>query len=155
MAARGFSWTSPGRLQGMGVLAKVWPDTYKEWLRRVRSGLCDFGLSYCPPMPLTRYPIRSGCASEMDLPTSIYVSMVCRWRPPVWQSAQDTIIFFLGPARPRQPSQLSPASQAAFFNITFNFFLEPARPVMYVAHNACMGCAAIGNTSSTHVSQSC
>ena len=154
MAARGVAWTSPGRRQGMGVLAKVWPDTYKEWLRRVRSGLCDFGLSNCPPMPLTRYPIRSGCASEMALPTSIYVSMVCRWRPPVWQSTQDTIIFFLGPTRPRQPSQLSPASHAAFFNITFNFFLEPTRPVMDFARNACTGCAAVGNTSFTNLSQS-
>ena len=50
------SWTSPGRLQGMGVLAKVWPDTYKEWLRRVRSGLREFGPSNFPPVPLTRYP---------------------------------------------------------------------------------------------------
>ena len=119
-----------------------------------------FVISVCQIVRLCSYqiPIRSGCASEMALPTSIYVSMVCRWRPPVWQSTQDTIIFFnfLGPARPRQPSQLSPASQAAFFNITFNFFLEPARPVMDFARNACTGgSAAVGNTSSTHVSQSC
>ena len=104
-----------------------------------------FVISVCQIVRLCSYqiPIRSGCASEMALPTSIYVSMVCRWRPPVWQSAQDTIIFFLGPARPRQPSQLSPASQAAFFNITFNFFLEPARPVMDFARNACTGGGAL------------
>ena len=27
------------------MFAKVRPDTYNEWLRRVRSGRCDFGLS--------------------------------------------------------------------------------------------------------------
>ena len=36
-----------------------------------------------------------------------------------------------------------------------NFFLGPARHVMDFARHACAGCAAVGNTSSTHVSQSC
>ena len=27
------------------MIAKVRPDTYNAWLRRVRSGRCDFGLS--------------------------------------------------------------------------------------------------------------
>ena len=123
-----FSWTSPGRLQGMGVLAKVWPDTYKEWLRRVRSGLYDFGLSDCPPMPLTRYPIRSGCASEMALPTSIYVSMVCRWRPPVWQSAQDTIISSLGRLGPASPASSAQQAKPHFSTLRLTSSLSQRGP---------------------------
>ena len=53
-------------------------------------------------------PIRSGFGeSEMAIPTSVYVSMVNQWKLPVWQSPQDNINVFLGPARPRQPSKPS------------------------------------------------
>ena len=105
-----------------------------------------FVISVCQIVRLCSYqiPIRSGCASEMALPTSIYVSMVCRWRPPVWQSAQDTIIFFHGPARPRQPSQLSPASQAAFSTLRLTSSLSQRGPT---------GSAAVGNASATDLSQ--
>ena len=90
------------------------PDTHKEWLR-VRDGPSYIHLC------LYGLPMEAPCLAE---------------RPRHHN-------FFLGPARPRQPSQLSPASQAAFFNITFNFFLEPARPVMDFARNACTGGGAL------------
>ena len=85
------------------MFAKVRPDTYNEWLRRVRSGRCDFGLSnvrLCRLWSGFRLWVGPDThALEMAIPTSVYVSMVNLWKLPVWQSPQDNINFFLGPAR--------------------------------------------------------
>ena len=72
------------------------------------------------------FRLRDTHALEMAIPTSVYVSMVNLWKLPVWQSPQDNI----------------------------NFFLGPARHLMDFARNACAGCAAVGNTSFTYLSQS-
>ena len=82
-----------------GMFAKVRPDTYNEWLRRVRSGRCDFGLSnvlLCRLWSGFRLWVWPDThALEMAIPTSVYVSMVNLWKLPVWQSPQDNINFFL------------------------------------------------------------
>ena len=81
------------------MFAKVRPDTYNEWLRRVRSGRCDFGLSnvrLCRLWSGFRLWVWPDThALEMAIPTSVYVSMVNLWKLPVWQSPQDNINFFL------------------------------------------------------------
>ena len=111
------------------MFAKVRPDTYNEWLRRVSSGRCDFGLSN---VRLCRLWIGFRLwvwpdthALEMAIPTSVYVSMVNLWKLPVWQSPQDNIHVFLG----------------------------PARHIMDFARNACTGGATVtvGNASSTYL----
>jgi hypothetical protein len=64
-------------------------------------------------------------ALEMAIPTSVYVSMVNLWKLPVWQSPQDNI----------------------------NFFLGPARHIMDFARNACTGSATVtvGNAGFTYL----
>ena len=59
------------------MFAKVRPDTYNEWLRRVRSGRCDFGLSNVRLCRLwSGFRLRvfpDTHALEMAIPTSVYI----------------------------------------------------------------------------------
>ena len=81
------------------MFAKVRPDSYNEWLRRVSSGRCDFGLSNVRLCRLWNgFCLRgrpNAHALEMAIPTSVYASMVNLWKLPVWQSPQDNMNFFL------------------------------------------------------------